>query len=187
MNATRLLLAAAIALGTGIAGCTTAPVQDESAQYFDLPKGSRLVLNQDIEIPADSARAYVQHGRVLSFPKIDRYRAHCKFEMKRRLDTPQTIKPDTFVVTKMYREINRGTHSGAIMPVAIQLAGGGLSYELYATFFLLNSPTQPNVLGLTCQHLEDPVSPRYLSIQDIRMALGNVATLQLADDPRAVQ
>ena len=183
MNSTKSLLAVAFALGTGIAGCATPQARDESSQYFKLPKGSHLVLHQEIGILANSARAYVQNGRVLPFPEVERYRAHCKFEMKQPLDAPQTIKPDTFVVTETYREINRGTHSGAIMPVAMRLAYGGLSYELYATFFALKSATQKNVLGLTCQHLEDPVNPRYLSIQDIRTTLGSVATLQLAAGP----
>jgi hypothetical protein len=69
------------------------------------------------------------------------------------------------------------------MPVAMRLADG-LSPELYTTSIYLDSPTQKTVLGITCQHLEDPVNARHVSIRDIRKALGSVATLELAADTR---
>lgn len=170
-------------LAAGLVACAATATHDESSPYFSIPKGSRIVLNQEVEILPHSARAYVQNGRLQSLRDIDRFRAHCKFEMKRALPTAQKIQPDTFVVLKTIDSTDRGTHSGAIQPVSLRLAGG-LNFELYTTTIYLDSATQKTVESITCQHLEDPVRARHLSIQEMRQALGSVATLELAADTR---
>lgn len=183
MKYLRLPIAAIVMLAVGLAGCAASATRNENSPNFSIPKGSRIVLHQEVEILPHSARAYVQHGRLQSLRDIDRFRAHCKFEMKRALPTAQKILPDTFVVLKTRDATDRGTHSGAIMPVALRLASG-LSFELFTTTIYLDSPTQKTVASITCQHLEDPVRARYVSIQEMRQALGSVATLELAADTR---
>ena len=59
------------------------------------------------------------------------------------------------------------------------LAGGdgGSSPIPYATVFDLRSDTQPDVLRMTCMHWEDPTDARFLTLSEIRQALGDYISI----------
>jgi len=52
----------------------------------------------------------------------------------------------------------------------------------YATLMYLNSEKQKDVYRITCQHWEDVMDDRHLTIKQMRQAMGDVFTLNLKKD-----
>ena len=91
-----ILITSLIFLGSS---CATGPFPIESP-YYQIPAGSRITLNQVLKIPANSARVYLQHGKIVNEKEKDRYQAHCWFLSWKVLEIAQTIEPDTFIVVR---------------------------------------------------------------------------------------
>jgi hypothetical protein len=161
-------------------GCASVP-QGEEASWFEAQPGSTLTLHREVVVPAYTARAYIQNGRLEPFPEINRYHPHCTLETWAVKGEPRTIKPGEFAIEKVRRGIGQGVDRGGFRKVRLRFVDDGApSPELWATEFFLRSPAQPDVYRLTCQHLEDPsMLPRYLTLGEIRRTLGGLMTLTL--------
>ncbi len=147
------------------------------------PAGAQLVLNRPVVIPADRASVWIQDGRTASYGGLDKYRPHCRFEVRSLESRPRTVQPGTFQVRGVQREIE-GLLSGAFPQVAalgMFGGGGGPSPTPYITHIYLRSAQQPDVLSLSCQRWEDPTlgSSEHLSMAEIRNALGDLFSVQL--------
>ncbi len=151
-----------------------------------VPVGSTLQLHQTLTIPADKVAVYLQGGRVMTFANVSVVNAHCKLEVYRRLDIEQTVRPDTFRITRVYQG---EAHSASLVPLPVaevrasrgmRTSGGGSnspSARTIVTVMSLQSASQPDVLRLSCGHVDDPGSD-HLSIDQIRKVLGDVFTLR---------
>ena len=161
----------------------------DTSPLKQIPVGSSLELHQTLTIPADKVAVYLQGGRVMPYANVNVTLAHCKFEVKRRLDVEQTLRPDVFRVTHVYQG---EAHSASLVPLAIaevragrgiRTSGGGSnspSARTIVTVMSLQSASQPDVLRLSCGHVDDPGSDQ-LSIAQIRKVLGEVFTLRTGD------
>src|SRR3569623_779821 len=87
-----------VVLAAALAGCASLAVKDENSSYYPVPVGSKLILHRDLEIPADSARVYLQGGQVVkSAGVID---PNCRIEVRDVLSVPQPLKGDEYVERK---------------------------------------------------------------------------------------
>jgi hypothetical protein len=172
-----------------LGGCVTQYQGNEASPYFVVPAGSTLTLNRELTFAPEEVGTYFQRGQVVAKMQIDLYRPHCKLELHKRLDRMQTVKPDSFRVMHSSQEILHSVQLPVVLAANAAhrtVLGGRLvsdspSPELYATRLVLRSEGQPHVSSLTCGHLESPpVDARHLSIQQIRQALGEIISLQLA-------
>jgi hypothetical protein len=178
--------AAIIVLISGIlAGCSSGPYP-ASSPYFTIPAGSMLVLNQELTIPPNAARIYIQYGKVVSSKQKDDYYAHCWFESWRVLDSAQTIRPDTFTITRSIQTddvVQRGmTRRYAMLDTAYNSnspEGGGPMALVYSTEMLIHSDKQPDIRRFVCSHWENPDDARHLTVGEMQKALGNIATIKL--------
>ena len=174
-----------VLLLTVLGGCQIVPERSEQSPYYPVPVGSKLVLNQPLHFAADDVSLFVQGERVGYF-SANKYYPHCKFELWTRLDKPRTIEPDTFTITRVSRE-SRYTQremSPTVMKAAWRMFSrgdqGGASYEITSWVMYLHSDKQPDVYRITCEHWQEPIEATPLSIAEIRQALGDVFTLELA-------
>jgi hypothetical protein len=161
-------------------GCQTPVARDETSPLFVVPVGSTLTLHRPLRIPPNDAGVYIQYGRVLAYNQVDAYYAHCDFEVRTRRAVAQTVRPDTFGITRVVQDtslVDSGTK---------QLAAGAkfrpygdIAHLVYATEMYLRSASQPDVLRLTCAHREPPEEGDHLSIAQIRQALGELMSLQI--------
>ena len=186
MNRLQVLLLS-LSLPVWLAGCTSGQVRDEASPFYSVPAGSVLTLNRDITIPRDKVAAYVQDGKVLGYNDVDWYRPNCKFELYTISEQPRQVRADSFSTTRVVDEIESSSLQGQVHYVAM-VVGMGLdrSYVFnYATKMYLHSELQPDVYRMTCQHWEDVVDDRYLSVEQMRQAIGDVFTLAIkpADTP----
>lgn len=178
-----LLLTATLAL----AACQTNYAGTEDSPYYAVAPGARLVLNQTLTVPAEQVAVWLQDGRVIAANDARVYYPHCKFELRRRLPTTQTVAPDEFIVTRVTREL---THSVRVPPAERLLAAVSLginighdspSVQTFATRMNLGSDRQPEVMRVTCGQWGYPNDGQHVTINEIRRALGAIITLRLVD------
>lgn len=184
-----LRLSALVAcLAALLSACGTARYQgDESSPYYLVPTGARVLLKRALAIPPEQVAVYIQNGRVLPWPEVNAYYAHCKFELRERKDTEQNVDPDEFIVTRVVQEVVHMVRWGRLQTAGLRLGlrvGGmddGASVQTYATYIYLGSDRQPRVFRLGCGHWAYPGTrfAEHLSIAQMRKALGDLITLEL--------
>lgn len=169
-------------------GCQPIGGYPIESPYYQPPANSRLVLNQPIEIPPDSATVRFQFGKIVG--GVNEFEPNCVFELTTIRETAQRVEPDTFTVTKVrsgssLRNSMRQNQPGLMHArfVSDDTGGGPIRY-FYKTEMFLHSARQPNVLMLTCQHAWETGSSsleyqRPPTVAEMRQALGAYFTLQL--------
>jgi hypothetical protein len=141
-----------------------------------------------LTIPPDQVSVYVQDGEVKSQPEVDFYSPNCKFELYRISEQQRSVEPDTFNVHKVVDErieVSIGQRTYAALGGAMGMSAGDAPQVYnYTTVMYLESAFQPAVFRITCQHWEDVFVDKYLSIEQMRQAMGGVFTLELSKPSR---
>lgn len=169
----------AIAL-IALCSCQTAPSDPGDAPLWSVTAGSRLVLRQPLTIPAHGLATWLQGGRVLAQAEVDQYYPNCKFELRDLNDSPRIVEPDTFAITR----IKTGYDFVANAPLVVAgpiLYGSQSDTRVYYVELFLRSEKQPQVMRLDCRKWDSPPGDDYLTLNEVRGALGEVMTLRLAD------
>jgi len=162
--------------------CSVNDSKDESSVFFAVPVGSVLKLNTEVIISGDQVASYVQNGKLMSYDVVDKYYPNCKFEIYTMSEQSRKIEQDTFEIIKVVDEVESSS-----IQKNTQLAVLGNAYAFgmldrshvfnYATMMYLKSEKQKDVYRMTCQHWEDLRDDRYLTIEQMREAMGEVFTL----------
>lgn len=116
-----------------------------------ITKGSKFVLKQGIAI--NSYHVHLQDGKIMNYANIDKYAPFCRFEVT--TEGEQTIKPDTFTVTK-------------VSLYEPQLFPGN-----YYVKFDLTAVNNPRVRSLACGAWSSATDNAYISFAQMQQALGN--------------
>jgi hypothetical protein len=161
-----------------LAACQTTGPLDENSPFHVLPSGSRLVLKQELTIPANSAHVTLQGGRVVSDNDVNQYHPNCRLEVHDVRDTPQTVTADEFVVRRARQDAQVAARAG-LMPAGLNNSSNSVSFYIFRTILDLRSERQPQVRWLTCQQWDHPARGRHVTISEIRAALGVIMTAQL--------
>ena len=165
-----------------LTACQGGVMKNEESPFYDVPAGSELILNETIKIPAGRTSVYLQGGKVLPYSQIDPYNPHCQFDIRTKKDVPQTINKDKFVIYKIGHRIGGLKRQIKVAGLRVFSGGngnGGPSHETFATILYLRSENQPDILTMTCQHWADPTDAEYLTIKQMRKAMGSVFVLKL--------
>jgi len=148
-----LLLAAGL-----LAGCQTTSTTNPDSIWYELPTGSKLVLNQDLVIPAGQAHTIVQNANAgTSAFKLE---VMCRFEVEQL--GPRTIHPDTFLITQVAQGREWVNEPSTL---------------LFYKDLHLQSEKQQEILPMRCGYTYDPLLGRPLTIEQIRETLGSEFTL----------
>ena len=141
-----------------LTGCQTTSSTNPDSIWYELPKGSKLVLNQDLKIPAGQAHTFVQNAKAgTAAYKLE---VMCRFEVEQL--GPRAIHPDTFLIT----EIAQG-REWVNEP----------STMLFYKDLHLQSEQQQAILPMRCGYTYDPLLGEPVTIEQIRETLGRVFTL----------
>jgi hypothetical protein len=179
-----------------LTACVSNETKDESSPFYSIPVHSTLKLNQPLTIAGGQVAIFVQEGKMISAGEIDIYNPNCKFEIYTMSDKPRTVNTDSFLITKVVNDIESTSLPGRAQPGASQLAV--LNHALvagmldrgsmnYTTILYLHSERQKDVYRMSCQHWEDVVDDMYLSISEMRQAMGKVFTLELKQSTATVK
>lgn len=163
-----------------LGACATPTVIDPHSHFYPPPVGTVLILEHDIDVPADWARVTIQRGAVA--PSVHPFATWCQLEVHDVMPAPQTIRADTFTVRKVSRDMKTVVSVG--VPQMVAQSGmsdsSGTNDVTQVWHLWLSSPAQANVRRLTCGGAFDrPWKAEYPSIEDIRATLGKVMTLRL--------
>ncbi len=129
---------------------------------------------------------YVQNGELMQYDEVDFYLPNCKFQIYTMSEQPRTVQADTFEIIKVEDDIESSSlpKSTDLAVLDKALAYGMLdrSYMFnYATLMYLNSAKQKDVYRMTCQHWEDVMDDRHLTIRQMREAMGEIFTLKIKE------
>jgi hypothetical protein len=176
-----LLLCLAVMLWS----CDTPRNYGPETPYYRFPAGSRLVLNRAVEIPANWATLRLQYGKAVPFGHVSEHAPHCILEIDTVRPEPQRVEPDSFAIVKVERSMSTlAVGSGFFFFVSSAWADADRPGQMfYKTIFRLSSERQPGVKWLTCQSDQYAAGvgiPRHLTVGEIRQALGDFFTLELA-------
>lgn len=167
-----------------LTACSSSPVVGtEDSQFFSVQPGSTFRLNREITIQPDQTSVYLQNGNIEPVANVDFYKPHCKFELLTIADQARTVVPDTFVVTRIVDEsedVSTQTPRYASLHLA---SGGGVDGPIHLTFsttMYLESNRQPDVFRMNCKQWDWPPTGDFVSINEMRQALGDYFTLILA-------
>jgi hypothetical protein len=179
------------AIGLILAGCgkliTIEP--DPDNRFYTLPVGTLVKVNEELTVPAGWARVFLQRGETVSYGDVDRYHPSCDFELHTVDETPQSIKPGSFTVIDVrprteevvrYRPVQYASR----WLLAYGGGGSGGQYMIMHTVRMtLESEEQPGMYMLTCRGaLDDPPSALEVSINEMRVALGDKASIVLPEE-----
>ena len=156
-------------------------VRDENSQFFSVPLGSTFTLNREITIQPDQTSVYLQNGSIVLVRDVDFYRPHCKFELFTISEQARVVDPDTFVVTRI---VDQREDVSTEWPryAALGMSGvDGPVHLTYSTTMYLESKIQPDVFRMNCKRWDWPATGDFLSINEMRQALGDYFTLTLAE------
>ncbi len=170
-----------------LAGCTVNDTKDEGSVFYAVPVGSVLVLNQQVDIRGDQVAVYVQNGELMQYREVNFYMPNCKFEIYTMSEQARTVSQDRFEIVKVVDDIESSALQKTTRLAAL---GDAVTYGLldksyvfnYATLMYLQSEQQKDVYRMTCQHWEDVMDDRHLSVTQMRQAMGDVFTLEITDN-----
>jgi hypothetical protein len=183
-------IAAAVFIAWLLAACGPLLIRNETTRDYVPLSNASIELHRGVVVPAGMARVFFQEG--VAQTAIDEYRPHCELTVRNLADRPQTIHADHFTVVRVTSDIvHVATSGGVVVAVSADFqltsgGGGGDSggdgegrlMKIYTLY--LHSDRQPNVLSLVCGGAFNlPAQATRPSLQDIKTALGDYATLQL--------
>lgn len=144
-----------------LAGCEALLAQkyDIDSQFYRVPSGSRLILNQPLNIPAGRAHVVIQPGR--SGAGSNPAGVSCQLEV--RSLGPVKVQPGTFEITRA-----ENSREWVSQPNIMR----------FFRILHLQSAAQPDVLRLMCQDWDGPLLGKFVSVPEMRAALGDVITLE---------
>ena len=149
-----------------LSACQGAAEYAQALSESSVPVGSRLILNQPLSIPAYTAHVRLQSGEVRSAGAIKQYYPNCSFRLRTRTDAPQTVEPDEFVISKV-------VYGNDVV--------AGNNIQRYYTEMHLRSEKQLDVFMLACQQWNWPPDSSYVTVDQIRVVLGEIFILELAE------
>jgi hypothetical protein len=170
-----------------LSACGPLTIKDTTTQsHIPIQRGV-LKLHQDVVIPARRTRIFFQDGHLLY--RINEYYPHCQLRVRNILEQTQIVQADRFTIDKVFGTLdevvsNEPVRLAAAGATAIAAGGGGggngESRLMYTYFMALHSDRQPQVTYFVCGGaFKEPAFADYPTLQDIRTAMGDYATLTL--------
>lgn len=178
----KLLFMAVMLATVSLASCDNSQiVKDEDSQFYSVTPGATFTLHREITIQPDNTSVLLQNGKVGAVRDIDFYKPNCKFELFTISEEARVVKPDTFVVTRIVDQAEDVSLTWPTYAAFGMAFGDGPVHLTFSTTMYLESRLQRDVFRMTCKRWDDPNHGEYLSINEMRQALGDYFTLTLAD------
>ncbi|VAW62722.1 hypothetical protein MNBD_GAMMA08-1836 [hydrothermal vent metagenome] len=154
-------------------------MKDEKSYAYSISVGSKFVLNQEIQIEPQLGRTFMQYGKIKNERDIDIYYPHCSITVNSIKEQAQIIAPTTFEVIKIVDDEEYAQGRLLFASTDLKLVSDGPLITGLVSYYYLKSTDEPNVRALECIQWDSLYENNYLSISEVRQALGDVFTLQL--------
>lgn len=154
----------------------------QTKSYEGLNTNQSLTINKLIKVPAHSARAFIQQGKLTSRQAFNRADQHCRLELKELSHQETFIHPGNFKITAI--TLDEEMVATLQKPVIIASIGDYQRPETMDLIHLeLQSVAQPNVMRLTCAgslsdgNLADAPQSYRPNLEMINQILGNYGSI----------
>mgnify|MGYP001823413423 FL=1 len=159
-----------------------ATVRLAPSQGFVRLQGAALILKRDLTVPAGQARIFVQDGRAV-LRGLDRYLAHCAFEVQRVNHDGFTIRAGTFRIVQVQGSMQQVVSAEPVLLASLQLGAriGATGSSIYhqGYHFWLDSEQQPEVRRMSCYGVyAGPPNLEPPSLREIGEVLGEIAEIR---------
>ncbi len=152
---------------------------NENSPYFYVPVDSALVLRQEVTIPARTDHVFFQDSKIKTVHVVNRYLPYCALEVSVRRNFSQTIRPDEFVVFKVYQVHKNYLVRSGFRRTGLRDDGGSEEFELVVTVLELYSERQPDVRRLLCAEWGLPQNMSFVTVRMMREQLAGYMDLKL--------
>jgi len=150
-------------LGAGIiSACQSLHSNDPASLAFEIPDGSTLTLNKNLEIPQGFTHALIQAGKPLTGSGKNEYEINCRLDLKEF--GPRTIKPEVFNISRTEDAREWFSHE-VIM--------------LFYTIVYLESDQGTDIIKLECQRWGNGID-KHFTVAQMAAALGDVLTFNFS-------
>ena len=183
-----LLLGLSLAV---LAGCQTQVRESDQGPWIGVQPGGTLTLNRPIPVPQDRARVFFRGGRLQ--PTGANLGPSCGIEIRTiSRSGPHVIPAGSFTITRVQPYWTQvaargpaGAAGGARLWLASATDGGGTPLIQEGYHLWLADGLDAEVMRLTCLGMLDEMwRARPPTLDEIRVALGDLATLELPPSPR---
>jgi hypothetical protein len=168
-----------------IAACQPAYLKggqpNPDSPYFDIPVDSELVLHKDVTLPPYQKDLFFQNGKVSDYAGVNKWHPYCALSVHAKTQVPQIVKADSFVVEKVGRQFLFQLAAADFQVAQLDRGGGFQQWQVLATVMEISSDRQPGVVQMTCAAWGLPQDMSNVTLNTIRKALGEAATLKVAD------
>lgn len=190
----RWLIPVLAALSVGCQPTFVKSTSDEDSPYFEIPVGSKFVLQSEILVPPLTERLYFQDGNLPAWYNVNKHRPYCVLQLDAARDQVEVIKPAEFVVTKiatahLFKLAEASEASADMQPAATGSAedkSGSEDHDDYETFGSVmqlhagRTGRQQHVARLTCTDWGLPQPGMHVTVRKIQQALGGYFRLDVA-------
>ena len=166
-----------------LSACQALVVTDINSPYYQIPVGSKLILQTELKLAPRQVSFYIQNGAVVKYFSLDQYHAHCKFEMWSKVDEKRRVKPTEFEITRVSHDYEFVRHfNRPVRVAALGIAGDTTPIAVIdKTFLYLKSESERDVYRITCEHWSDTSDSRPLTVKEIRKTLDGMFELQIRE------
>ena len=162
-----------------ISSCSTEIVIDHDSYKYSVPVGSKLILNQKITIAANQGRTFFQNGKELKNKDVDIYYPHCSITTHKIVNSERVIHADSFEIYKIIDDEEYAQRNVYYASIFFMADNYGPSITGLVSYYYLRSKAKQDIRTLECLQWNSPGDNKYLSINEVKIALGNIFTLQL--------
>jgi len=179
MNIKNLLNTLALIVPITLTGCSSQPFN----ATLGVSSGQVFVLSQAIEIPSNSARIFIQHGKLTSRNGFDHSEQHCRIEISTLSENKQVILPEQFKITSVTTD-EEMIALMATNPILLALNTASESQTdalTYKGLLGFNSQERPETMDLIHLNL---TSEKQSNVMRLTCA-GSLSNGDMADAPRS--
>ncbi len=157
--------------------CAPQIIDKEHSDLYTMPAGSEFVLHQAVTVRPFHTRAFIQYGQVVPESQIDDYYPHCEIELWKLSSSEQVIQPNRFKLIKVIDDEYEAQRY--LSPNGFQFVDDGILDIGFASEYYVQPEQPSDVFKITCVIWDDVYEDHYLTVAEIRQALGEVMTVVL--------
>ena len=175
------LILAAITLSA----CRSAVLIESEGRYVEIAATASIEITQSIEVAPNSARAFLQNGKVISMGQLNLYDVNCEVEINTLSESRQLIEPGIFNVLSIAQEESPIVMSKPLMVASLTYAWASdspVDIKRYYHFKLSaqDPRSKSQVRAVICRGAQDePYKARLPTFEQMRLAGGRYIIFNL--------
>ncbi|MEA1988310.1 MAG: hypothetical protein U9N57_03740 [Pseudomonadota bacterium] len=179
MKIKNLLNTLVIIIPLTLIGCSSLPTQ----KSLGVSAGDTFILSQVVEIPANSTRIFIQHGKLASRNGFDHSEQHCRIEVSTLSEHKQVVLPELFKITSVTtdEEMIALTNSKSVLLAFNYGNGVQTDYLTFKGMLGFNSQERPETMDLIHLNLTSEKQPNVMRLT----CAGSLSNGDMADAPRS--